>query len=171
MARIPLTSGFTLIPEGNYVFRIYSVKYEEKFGKMEIGLVNAQGLTQTEKFTLMSGKNTVNEKAMNAFSYFAKTALNDYAREDIDPMELIDCYIRADVVHTKLPSTKEEGKFVTFANLGEKAPADGFDTTPVPKALTLGKENAQPVRKPAPQPTQQAAPKPATGFDLKALLG
>ena len=27
MARIPMTSGFTLIPEGTYVFRIYDVSY------------------------------------------------------------------------------------------------------------------------------------------------
>ena len=29
MARIPMTSGFTLIPEGTYVFRIYDVSYDE----------------------------------------------------------------------------------------------------------------------------------------------
>ena len=28
MARIPMTSGFTLIPEGTYVFRIYDVSYD-----------------------------------------------------------------------------------------------------------------------------------------------
>ena len=34
MARIPMTSGFTLIPEGEYVFRIYDVQYDEEFGKL-----------------------------------------------------------------------------------------------------------------------------------------
>ena len=29
MARIPMTSGFVLIPEGTYVFRIYDVSYDE----------------------------------------------------------------------------------------------------------------------------------------------
>ena len=32
MARIPMTSGFTLIPEGTYVFLIYDAKYDEEFG-------------------------------------------------------------------------------------------------------------------------------------------
>lgn len=39
MARIPMTSGFTLIPEGTYVFRIYDVSYDEEFGKIEISIV------------------------------------------------------------------------------------------------------------------------------------
>ena len=47
MARIPMTSGFTLIPEGTYVFRIYDVKYDETFGKLSVMLVNAQGMKHT----------------------------------------------------------------------------------------------------------------------------
>jgi hypothetical protein len=29
-----MTSGFTLIPEGTYVFRIYAASYDEEFGKI-----------------------------------------------------------------------------------------------------------------------------------------
>lgn len=47
MARIPMTSGFVLIPEGEYVFRIYDAVYDEEFGKIEVKLVTAQGLTHT----------------------------------------------------------------------------------------------------------------------------
>ena len=36
MARIPMTSGFTLIPEGTYVFRVYAATYDEEFGKIEV---------------------------------------------------------------------------------------------------------------------------------------
>ena len=43
MARIPMTSGFMVIPEGEYVFRIYDATYDEDFGRIEIKLVNAQG--------------------------------------------------------------------------------------------------------------------------------
>ena len=32
MARIPMTSGFVIIPEGEYVFRIYDATYDEDFG-------------------------------------------------------------------------------------------------------------------------------------------
>ena len=39
MARIPMTSGFTLIPEGTYVFRIYDVTYDEKFGALKVMMV------------------------------------------------------------------------------------------------------------------------------------
>lgn len=172
MARIPMTSGFSLIPEGTYVFRIYAVSYDEEFGKIEIKLVNAQGMTHTERFTIKDKNDELNEKALNAFSYFAKTAMGEYGLEDIDPMELIDHFIEAEVVHTKLPSNKDPNKTVTFANLGDKSPAEYFDTEPVARALTLGKEGktSTPVA-----PTQVATPAPATapkkGLDIDSLLG
>ncbi len=156
MARIPMTSGFTLIPEGEYVFRIYDVKYDETFGKLEVKLVTAQGMKHTENFSLMDNNGEPNEKALNAFSYFAKTALNNFTLEDIDHTDLINHYIRAEVVHTKLPSKKDPTKTVTFANLGDKSPADGFDEAPVRAA------------KPAPVPSAAA---PAGGYDLDSLLG
>ena len=170
MARIPMTSGFTLIPEGTYVFRIYDVSYDEEFGKIEIKLVNAAGMTQTERFTIKDKNDEPNEKALNAFSYFAKTAMGDYTLEDIDPMELIDHFIEAEVVHTKLPSNKDPNKTVTFANLGDKAPAEYFDTEPVSRALTLGKDkNAALALQKQVTPPAPAAPK--KGLDLDALLG
>ena len=36
MAKIGLTEGFTLIPEGTHVFQITDVKYKEDFGKLEV---------------------------------------------------------------------------------------------------------------------------------------
>lgn len=98
-----------------------------------------------------------------------KTAMNDYTMEDIDPEQLINHYIRAEVVHTKVPSNKDPNKEVTFANLGDKSPADGFDTEPVARALTLGNgNNAAP--KAAPK-TQTASAPAKTGLDIDALLG
>ena len=119
MARIPMTSGFVLIPEGEYVFRIYDATYDEDFGRIEVKLVNAQGLTQTERFSIKDKNDEFNEKALNAFSYFAKTAMNDYSMEDIDPIDLINHYIRAEVVHTSMPNRNDPTKTVTFANLGD----------------------------------------------------
>lgn len=171
MARIPMTSGFALIPEGTYVFRIYDAKYDEEFGKIEIKLVNAAGMTHTERFAIKDKNDEMNERALNAFSYFAKTAMGNFALEDIDPEELIDRYICAEVVHTNMPSNKDVNKTVTFANLGNKSPADGFETTPVARALTIGKENNVPTTPKAapvaPAPTAQ----PQKGLDLNALLG
>lgn len=156
MARVPMTSGFTVIPEGDYVFRIYDATYDEDFGIIEIKMVNAQGMTHTENFHIKNDNDEYNEKALNAFSYFAKTAMNDFTMEDVDPEELIDHYILAEVVHTKVQSTKNSDKTVTFVNLGNKEPAEGFDTDPVKKALSMGKRNA--------------APKTG-GLDLDSLLG
>ena len=169
MATIQLTSGFTVCPEGVHVFRIYKVEYNQDFGKLTISLVNAQGITHTERFSLINASGEPNQKAYNAFSYFAKTALNDNSRDAINPTELVGRYIKAKVVHTILPSTKKEGETMTFANLSDKWVANWFDTTPVAKALTLGTEQEQPkVEQPKavePTPTQ------ATGLDLDTLLG
>lgn len=170
MARIPMTSGFVVIPEGEYVFRIYDATYDEDFGRIEVKLVNAQGATHTERFFIKDKNDEFNEKALNAFSYFAKTAMGDYALEDVDPEELIDHYIRAEVVHTKVPSNTDPNKEVTFANLGDKSPADGFDTEPVARALTIGRSNTATTPKAA-APTQTATSTPSKGLDLDALLG
>ena len=167
MAMIPMTSGFTLCPKGVQVFRIYKVDYNEEFGKLVIHLVNAQGITQMERYSLMGADGNINEKACAAFSFFAKTALNDFSLEAVDPATLVDCYIKADVIHTTQPNKNDPTKTVTFANLGDKWVADGFDTTPVPKALNLGKDVNV-----ATAPVTQAAPTPApaTGLDLNAIL-
>lgn len=179
MARIPMTNGFVLIPEGTYIFRICDVTYDEEFGKIKVKLVTAQGATHEERFSIKDNNDELNEKALNAFSYFAKTALNDFSVEDIDLDELINCYIGAKVIHTQRPSNKNPAKTVTFANLGDKFPADGFDTDPVPRALSLGRGDGEkaPAAPPAAPSTskQQAAPAaPAAQpgkLDLDALLG
>ena len=169
MPTIQLTSGFTVCPEGTHIFRIYKVDYNQDFGKLAIYLVNAQGITHVERFSLINVSGTPNEKAYNAFSYFAKTALKDPTRTAIDPNDLVGHYIKAEVVHTIVPSNKEPGKTMTFANLSNKWAADGFDTTPVERALTLGTETEQPkvveTKKDTPAPTQ------STGLDLDSLLG
>lgn len=166
MARVPMTSSFMLIPEGTHVFRIYDATYDEDFGRIEVKLVNAQGMTHAERFSIKNANDEYNEKALNAFSYFAKTAMNDYTLEDVDPKELIDHYIRAVVEHSTVPSNKDPKKTVTFANLVDKSPAEGFDTEPVGRALTIGHDGSN---------SKSKSPKQSTtiskGLDLDALLG
>lgn len=169
MAMIPMTTGFKVCPKGVQVFRIYKVEYNEEFGRLIVHLVNAQGITHQERFSLMKQDGSMNDGACAAFSFFAKTALNDLTLEAVDPQTLVDHYIKADVVHNEQPNRNDPTKTVTFVNLGDKWVADGFDTTPVPRALTLGKEDATVA--PAPAPTPAPAPAPATGLDLNALLG
>lgn len=170
MATIQMTNNnFKVCPEGRHIFRIYKVDYNEEFGKIAVYMVNAQGITHRENFGLMRANGTMNEGACNAFSYFARTALNDYSREEIDHTDLVGHYIGAEVAHTVQPSSKDPSKTVTFANLvGEKWVADGFDTTPVPRALTLGAETEAP--KVAATPAQTEAPA-TKGLDLDTLLG
>ena len=169
MATIQMSNNtFTVCPEGRHIFRIYKVDYNEEFGKLVIHLVNAQGITHKENFSLFRADGSMNEGACNAFSFFARTALNDFSREAIDHTELVNHYIGAEVKHTIQPNKNDPSKNVTFANLvGEKWVVNGFDTTPVAKALRLGTETDAP----APAPTPVAEAPVTTGLDLNALLG
>ena len=168
MATIQMTGNtFTVCPEGRHIFRIYKVDFNPDFGKVTVYLVNAQGITHRENFSLYRADGSMNDGACNAFSYFARTALNDYSREAIDHTELVGHYIGAEVAHTVQPNRNDPAKSVTFANLaGEKWVANGFDTTPVKKALTLGTEPETPK---ADAPVVEAPA--ANGLDLNALLG
>lgn len=132
MARIPLTEGFTIIPEGTYVFRIEAVSYDANFGKMIIDMKTEDGKTYKERFSLMGANGNPNEGAMNAFSFFAKTAMNDYTLKEIDETELIGKFIEADVYHDQVES-KKDGRMLTFPHLGDKRPSNGFGVTEKPK--------------------------------------
>ena len=147
MARIPMTGGFQTIPEGVHVLKIIDAQYDEDFGKAIFTLANSKGATCREQFSLLKQDGSPNEKALNAFSFFAKNAMNDFDMEDVDPAELVGHYIRAEIIHNKVPSTTDPGKMKTFVNLGDKSPADGFEDA-----------TAAPATKPA-------------GLDLAALLG
>ena len=138
MARIPMTGGFQVMPEGVQVLKITKAEYDEDFGKAIFTLTNANGQTCQERFSLLNNDNTPNEKAMNAFSFFAKTAMNNFDLVDIDPVELVGRYIRAEVIHNKVPSNQDPTKMKTFVNLGDKSPADGFDGVPVEPTKPAG---------------------------------
>lgn len=168
MAKIGLSEGFSLIPEGTHVFKITAVNYKEDFGKMEVVMQTQGGLKHTERFSLLKSDGQPNEGALNAFSYFAKTALNDFSLTEIDHEDLLGHFIECDVEHDKQPSNKDPNKTVTFARLADKRVSDGWE----------GGEVAAPA--PAPKPAPAPAPKTApttTGangkpkVDLKALLG
>ena len=125
-----MTAGFQRIPEGEQVLKITAAEYDEDFGKATFTLANAKGQTCQERFSLLNQDGSPNDKAMNAFSFFAKNAMNDFDMEDIDPVELIGHYIKAEVIHNKVPSTKDPSKMMTFVNLGSKSPAAGFEGAP-----------------------------------------
>lgn len=155
MAKIGLSAGFTLIPEGRTVFLITGCEYKEKFGKIEVSLETKNKQKHKERFDITK------EGGLNAFSFFAKTALNDFNLEEIDHEAIVGCYIAADVKHTVQEHRDDPNKTVTFVNLDDKYPADGFDDdgdeAPAPKA------KAAPAKKTAPAP----ATKPK--YDLSFL--
>jgi hypothetical protein len=131
MARIKLSEGgFTLIPEGEHIFKIVKSNYDEDFGKLEIEMVTQSGQKHVEGFRLINNEGEVNEGALNAFSYFAKTALNNFNLDEIDHADIEGCYIKATVVHNKQPSNKDPNKTVTFANLKGYSAASGFEDKP-----------------------------------------
>lgn len=127
MAKIKLSEGgFTLIPEGRYVFKITEVEYKEDFGKMSISLQTKDGKKHTETFSLIKNNGETNEGALKAFSYFARVALNNYNLDEIDHEDLKGCYIEATVRHEEFESNKEAGKMLKSARLGDWESASGF---------------------------------------------
>lgn len=126
MAKIKLVELNTLIPEGTYIFKINEVNYDEEFGKIDIKMTNDKGRHYTETFKLINQLG-VNEGAMKAFSFFAKTALNDFEKEEIDHEDLVGHYIELDLKHTTVPSSKNNGETVTFVNSTGKRVANGFN--------------------------------------------
>lgn len=133
MAKMKLSEGgFTLIPEGVTVFKVTKVddsKYE-KFGKLVVTLQTKEGKTHNENFTLMKnvkGKMEINEGALKAWSFFARTCLNNFSADEIDTQDIVDCYIQANVVHEDYEYEKEgETKKGTSARLKDYDTASGF---------------------------------------------
>ena len=128
MAKIKLSKGgFTPIAEGEHIFKITKSTYDEDFGKLEIEMVIASGQKHIERFSLIRNDGEINEGALNAFSYFAKTALNNFNLDEIDHEDLVGCYIKATVEHEKVPSKNDPAKTVTFLRLTNQSPASGFE--------------------------------------------
>jgi len=127
MAKIKLSKGgFTPIPEGKHVFKITEAHYDEDFGRMELSLLTVDGRRHTERFNLIRDDGEVNEGALNAFSYFAKVAMNDFSLEEIDHEELEGRYLEAEVEHEEVPHRDDPSKTMTFIRLNKLNSADGL---------------------------------------------
>ena len=132
MAKITLSQGgFTLIPEGVHTFKVVEVddsKYED-FGKIVVKLQTAKGQTHSERFSLLKNGD-INEGALKAWSYFARTCLNNFNADEIDTQDIVGCYITATVKHEKFTRTKGEnaGSESTSVCLNDYSTAIGFDS-------------------------------------------
>lgn len=162
MAKIGLSEGFSLIPKGTHVFKITGVNYKEDFGKMEITMQLASGQKHVERFSLLNKDGEPNQGGLNAFSYFAKVALDDFALTEIDHEDLVGRFIRCEVDHEEVESNRTPGKMLKFVRLGDKEPADGYDETPAPAAAPAKTEKSTPA------PAAKSGKKP---FDLNSILG
>lgn len=132
MAKIKLSeSGFSIIPEGVTTFKVVGVddsKYED-FGKLSVELQNSKGQKHFENFALTKGNGELNEGALKAWSYFAKTCLNNFQLDEIDTQDIVGCYIQATVKHEKYTRTKGDkaGQEGTAVRLNDYTTAIGFD--------------------------------------------
>ena len=130
MAKMKLSeSNFKLIPEGVTTFKVMEVndsKYED-FGKLEVKLQTAKGATHIEKFSLTKNNGEINEGALKAWSYFARTCLNNFSADEIDTQDIVGCYITATVKHENYEYEKDgETKKGTKAKLNDYTVAVKF---------------------------------------------
>ena len=163
MAKIGLTEGFSLIPEGTHTFCITAVNYKEAFGKLEVTMQTKGGSKHIERFSLLKSDGSPNEGALNALSYFAKTALDDFELSEIDHEDLVGCFIECDVEHEVQENKNKPGKTVTFVRLADKRASEGWDADAAPK--TPAPKKTAPAVTPGPKKTAKPA------MDLKSLLG
>ena len=134
MAKMKLSeSNFKLIPDGVTTFKVVSVddsKYED-FGKLEVKLQTAKGETHIERFGLTKKNGEINEGALKAWSYFARTCLNNFNADEIDTQDIVGCYVTATVKHesytyekdgeTKKGTNVRLNDYTTAVNFGNKA--------------------------------------------------
>lgn len=137
MAKIKLVeTGYTMIPEGTYIFKVNKVTYDEDFGDMKIELITKNGLKHTERFGLQTSNGEVNEGAMKAFSYTARVLLNNPDLDTIDEQDLVGCYMKATVTHkTSTTVSNKTGKPFVNVVLDDKQSTWGFDADK-PQAAT-----------------------------------
>jgi hypothetical protein len=124
--------NFKVVPEGTHVFKVTDCKWDEDFGKLEFVLETSKGYKHIERFGLLDANGEVNEKANNAYSFFARTVLNDMNIDEIEHSDLVGKYIEATVEHDKKPNRNDPTKTVTFVKLGAKKPASGFNGAETP---------------------------------------
>lgn len=145
MAKMKLSeSTFTLIPEGSAIFKVMEVddsKYED-FGKLAVSLQTAKGEKHTENFKLVKDNGELNEGALKAWSYFARVCLNNFAADEIDTQDIVNCYIKATVKHEKFTFTRgdRKGEEGTTVRLNDYATATGFDVGSVADADDLDED-------------------------------
>lgn len=117
--KVKLTEGtFTLMREGEQVLKVISAegKPKNRPKNLEIKFENGYGETLSNTYQLDGS----NEKAMFVTSFLLKALLGDIKEFDTDDIPtLVGKCVRVEVIHTEVESKKEDGKMLTFANIGK----------------------------------------------------
>lgn len=122
MARIKLSNGFSITPEGKYEFCIMETNYDEVFQKLTLKMQTEGGVTHTERLNFIKKDNTPNEFALGQFSRIAKACLpEEYDLDDVDPSDLNNLWFRCEISHEVVPSTTDSSKTFTFVRMEEIA--------------------------------------------------
>lgn len=121
MGRIKLASNeYALLPEGNYEFTVTNSTYNEQFGKITVTSITDDGKKLVENYQILGNNNTTNDGALRAFSWLARTCMDDEDVEDIDPEDLIGKRFGATIEHQTVESKTEPGKTKTFVKVKER---------------------------------------------------
>lgn len=120
-------SQFQVIPAGIQVFNIIGIEYKANLGTMKVTMATKDGLKHTETFRFKTKEGKTNQGGINVFSYFARTAFNNFSLQEINEEELVGHYIKVLVEHDVQPNKNDPSKTVTFIRLKEFSPALGFD--------------------------------------------
>ena len=159
MARITLSRGYTVVPEGKDVlFTITNVKYDTDFGKLEVTCKTNNDETHTERYGFIKSNGETNDKALFAFSCFARAVLDDPDLEDVDEQELLNKKFYADVTHDEVARQDGNGTNI-YSRLNNVKPY-----------LITARPKAQPYQ-PSQAPQQPQSKPSSHNIDLDALLG
>lgn len=120
MAKINLAESngaFINQPGKNVLLVITKAKYDQEYGKVEIVLENEKGEIVNNNYGLLDNDGSINEGALKAFSYFARVAVGDWGRDDIEDEEMIGCFVRCDIEMKEGTKEGKDGKKMEFANI------------------------------------------------------
>lgn len=117
MIKLTNASTYKLIPEGRTTFKIKNVVHDANNSKVEVDMLTEDGLRHIERFHFTYKDGTFNQGGLNAFGAFARAATGVTVLDQIEPEDLIDCYVSANVMHVRRPNRNDPTRTVTLINL------------------------------------------------------
>ena len=172
MPRVRL-SGYSIIPEGDYLFKVTGYEYKEDYGKITLFFESESGEKHSEKFSLLQSDGQVNQQALKAFSAYCVNILNDNTLWDseCDFEWLIGSHVKATIEHSKSVGT--DGVERTYAHMKNLQPVeekkpnyivkDSADEVPVPEY-----SEHNPLHNPL--PTKEEVKKANEEIDIDSLF-